>query len=69
MLDARDDVLLHRDDGLVKQNAGEIGIVGKTLPVATSTDDSSETAAYRSESYVGAFTLEFSSQVVFRFVD
>ena len=65
MLDASDDVLLHRDDGLVKQNAGEIGIVGETFPVATSTDDSSETAAYRSESYVGAFALELSSKMVF----
>jgi hypothetical protein len=69
MLDARDDVLLHGDDGLVKQYACEVRIVWEPFPVATSTNDSSETTAYGTESYVGAFTLELSSEVVFRLVN
>ena len=56
-------------DGLVHADTGEVGVGGETLPVAASTNDSSEAAAYGSESYIGAFALEFSSKMVFRLVD
>ena len=69
VLDGRDDVLLHGNNRLVEQSAGEVGVVGETFPVAASANDSSETAAYGPKSYVGAFALELSSEVVFRLVD
>jgi len=69
VLDGCDDVLLHGNDGLVKQSARKVGVVGEPFPVAASANDSSETAANGSKSYVGAFALELSSKVIFRLVD
>lgn len=69
VLDGRDNVLLHSNDGLVEQGACEERIVAEPLPVATSANDSAETAAYGSKSDVGAFALEFSSEMVFCLVD
>ena len=62
-------MLLHGDDGFVEQSSGKVRIVAETFPIATTANDSSETAAYRSEGYVGAFALELGSQVVFRLVN
>jgi hypothetical protein len=69
VLDGRDDVLLHGDDGFVKQSACEVRIVAEPLPIAAAANDSSETSTYGSKGYVGAFALELGSKVVFCLVD
>ena len=69
MLNARDYVLLHGDDGLVEQSTCKIRIVAETFPVATAASDSSETSTYRSKGYVRAFALELGSKVAFGLVN
>jgi hypothetical protein len=69
VLDGCNDMLLHGDDGLVKQGPGEKRVITEAFPVATSANDSSETSSYRPKSHVGTFALELCSEVFLRFVD
>lgn len=69
VLDGSNDMLLHGNDRLVEQSASKVRIVGETLPIAASTNNSSKASANRSESDVGALALKFGSKVFFRLVD
>ena len=62
-------MLLHGDNGLVKQSSSQVRIVAEALPIATSANDSPEPTAYRSESHVGALALELCSKVFLRLVN
>lgn len=69
MLNGSDDMLLHANDRLVQQTSCKVRVVAETFPIATSTNDSSKTSAYRSKSHICALALELSSEVFFRLAD
>lgn len=62
-------MLLHGNNGLVEQSSSKVRIIAETFPVATATNDSTQTSANRSKGNVGTLSLELSSEVLLSFVN